>query len=204
MIFSSPSKKGQDTMSDIAEFRAARRERVLKLMTQRGLSREEFIEAVGVHEGRLKAALDGDAPLSLPQLAAIAETFKVNLTWLRTGTHSHSDAAVISRVTPELDPRGPLTPAQVRHLAALIAAADASDRVKWSLDGETVREGTVRRIGPYDGTSGARENSNDVRDHHVHITTDLGAEVWVPVSLAVRLMGEGSFALRRHSPAAVA
>lgn len=94
-------------------------------------------------------------------------------------------APQLAREVEQAQPK-PLSAADLVTMAELVSATQEESRVRWTDDeGETVRSGTLR-TGTWNA-DGQPQRYDDVRDAHVRITTDTGAEIFRPLADLARL-----------------
>jgi hypothetical protein len=87
---------------------------------------------------------------------------------------------------------GPVTVQLATHLAAIVSAAQRGARVAWLHD-DRVGYGTARSIGDEGG--GFARADEDIRNCHLRVTTDLGFELFVPMSDVLARYADGTFVL---------
>ena len=164
------------------------RDRVESLLRENEMTLHGLANLAHHDAERLGQAMRGERRFSLTDLAHVAEAFGVTTEWIYTG----KDDLPLLNADPAPEAR-PVAPEGVLLLAQVVTAARDEARVKWTEDeGETIREGIARSVGPIaaDGPTSA----HDVRDMHLHVTCPL-TERWLRVCDVVDLMRAGAFSI---------
>lgn len=85
-----------------------------------------------------------------------------------------------------------LTISDVQALAHIIDAAKRQAKVAWESGGGGIHYGTARAI-TRDSGPGYINGATDVRDGYLHVTTDMGWELWLPVRDLMQAFIDGTF-----------
>lgn len=85
------------------------------------------------------------------------------------------------------DTFAPITAVEVRHLHAILDAAEHTSKMKWlsDPDADVIRTGIARRVGPFDGAT--QHDAPDLRDQYLHVSGTPG-ETWLPVRQVLHML----------------